>query len=172
MKITKDHLYLGSGIASGTCIVLIMLIILAQIVGRLFGFIIPSAEDFSGYCLAAATFLGLAYTFRSGGHIRVTLLIHRLPDALANWVEAGVLILAFGLTSFMSFYSIHLVWESYVFNDVSYGYIPVPLWIPQVPLAIGCVALNLAVLDDLIGLFLGRTPSYKTHEDELNLEEV
>lgn len=168
---TKDHLYIASGIASGACIVLIMLIILAQIVGRMFGFIIPSAEDFSGYCLAAATFLGLAYTFRSGGHIRVTLLIHRVPDRFQALFEGFVLLLGLGLTTFMSFYSINMIWESYIFEDVSYGYIPIPLWIPQLPVGIGCVALNLAVLDDLVGLLRGRTPSYKAHEDELNMEE-
>jgi len=172
MKIKKDHFYLASGMASGLCIVLIMLIILAQIVGRMLGFIVPSAEDFSGYCLAAATFLGLAYTFRTGGHIRVTLLINRVPPRFAVWFEGSILLLALGLTSFMSYYSINLIWESYIFEDVSYGYIPIPLWIPQVPLGVGCVALNLAVLDDFVGLVGGRTPSYKTHENELNMEDV
>jgi len=172
MKIKKDHFYLASGMASGLCIVLIMLIILAQIVGRMLGFIVPSAEDFSGYCLAAATFLGLAYTFRTGGHIRVTLLINRVPPRFALWFEGSILLLALGLTSFMSYYSINLIWESYIFEDVSYGYIPIPLWIPQVPLGVGCVALNLAVLDDFVGLVRGRIPSYKTHENELNMEDV
>ena len=171
MKPTREYFYLSSGYGAGICIILIMLIILAQIVGRMFGFIVPSAEDFSGYFLAAATFLGLAYTFRTGGHIRVTLLIHRVPEKLAKAMEAFVLLLALCLTSFMSFYSIHLIWESYVFNDVSYGYIPVPLWIPQIPLGVGCVALNLAVLDDFVGMLRGRAPSYRAHEDELKLEE-
>lgn len=172
MKITKDKLYLASGIASGVCIILIMLIILAQIIGRIFGFIVPSAEDFSGYCLAAATFLGLAYTFKTGGHIRVTLLTQRLPDRVATGLDKVVLLAALGLTTFMSFYSIHLIWESYIFEDVSYGYIPVPLWIPQLPVGIGCLALNLAVLDDFIRVLRGYTPSYKAHEDEINMEEA
>ncbi|HSG04131.1 MAG TPA: TRAP transporter small permease [Marinobacterium sp.] len=171
MNSIREYFYLSSGYGAGICIILIMLIILAQIVGRMLGFIVPSAEDFSGYCLAAATFLGLAYTFRTGGHIRVTLLIHRLPEKAARLAEALVLLLALGLTSFMSFYSIHLIWESYVFNDVSYGYIPIPLWIPQIPLGVGCVALNIAVLDDFIGMLRGRDPSYLAHEDELKLEE-
>jgi len=171
MNSIRECFYLSSGYGAGICIILIMLIILAQIVGRMLGFIVPSAEDFSGYCLAAATFLGLAYTFRTGGHIRVTLLIHRLPEKAARVAEALVLLLALGLTSFMSFYSIHLIWESYVFNDVSYGYIPIPLWIPQIPLGVGCVALNIAVLDDFIGMLRGRDPSYLAHEDELKLEE-
>ncbi|GGB94477.1 membrane protein [Marinobacterium zhoushanense] len=154
------------------CIILIMLIILAQIVGRYFGFIVPSAEDFSGYALAAATFFGLAYTFREGGHIRVILVIQRWPLRLRYYQELTVLCLALGLVSFMTFYCGHMVWESYIFEEVSYGYVPVPLWIPQVPVALGMLALNLAVLDDLISMLRGHAPSYRAHEDELNLEEV
>ena len=67
MHSLREKLYLTSGYLAGFCLVAIMLIILAQIVGRLFGFIVPSAEDFSGYALAAATFFGLAYTFHEGG---------------------------------------------------------------------------------------------------------
>ena len=84
MRILLDKLYTGAGIIAGSCIVLITLMILAQIVGRWFGVIIPSTEDFSGYLLSAASFLALAYTFRQGGHIRVTLLIHLLSSTWAR----------------------------------------------------------------------------------------
>ncbi len=172
MKSLREKFYLASGYLSGLCIVLIMLIILAQIVGRLMGFIVPSAEDFSGYALAAATFFGLAYTFREGGHIRVTLVIQHWSERTRHYQEMVVLVFALALTSFMSFYCVHMVWESYVFEEVSYGYIPIPLWMPQVPVALGALALNLAVLDDLVVLLLGGVPSYKPHETDINLEEV
>ncbi|WP_207060778.1 TRAP transporter small permease [Motiliproteus sp. SC1-56] len=172
MKSFRDKLYLASGYASGLCIVLIMLIILAQIVGRLFGFIVPSAEDFSGWALAAATFFGLAYTFREGGHIRVTLVIQSWSKRARFYQEAVVLLLALGLACFMTYYCWHMVWESYIFEEVSHGYLPIPLWMPQVPVGIGALAFNIAVLDDLVTLLLGRTPSYAPHEGELNLEEV
>ncbi|HEY5718396.1 MAG TPA: TRAP transporter small permease [Motiliproteus sp.] len=172
MKLIRDKFYLASGYASGVCIILIMLIILAQIVGRFFGFIVPSAEDFSGYALAAATFFGLAYTFREGGHIRVTLVIQHWPKRIRHLQELGVLAFALALTSFMDYYCWHMVWESYVFEEVSYGYIPIPLWMPQVPVGLGALALNVAVLDDLVVLLTGGEPSYKPHEGELNLEEV
>ena len=172
MKSLRNKFYLTSGYLSGFCIFSIMVIILAQIVGRFFGFIIPSAEDFSGYALASATFFGLAYTFREGGHIRVTLVIQRLPERARHIQELTILVLGFGLVSFMTFYSWHMVWESYVFEEVSYGYIPIPLWIPQTPVGLGILALNLAVLDDLITVIRGGLPSYAQKDDELNLEEI
>ena len=72
----------------------------------------------------------------------------------------------------MTFYCWHMVWESYIFEEVSHGYIPVPIWIPQVPVALGMIALNIAILDDLVAVIRKRTPSYQQHEDELNLEDV
>ncbi len=172
MRSLLDKLYLASGYLSAFCIILITLIITAQIVGRLFGFIVPSAEDFSGYALAASTFFGLAYTFRQGGHIRVTLVVQHWTRGARYIQELMVLILGLLLVSFMSFYAVYMVWESYIFEEVSSGYIAVPIWMPQVPVALGILILNIAILDDLIAVLRRHSPSYKTHEGEIHLEEI
>ena len=65
-----------------------------------------------------------------------------------------------------------MVYESYIFNEVSHGYIPIPLWIPQIPVAVGVVALNLAILDALVALIKGKQPTYSEQEDALSLEEI
>ncbi|WP_417226289.1 TRAP transporter small permease [Amphritea sp.] len=172
MRSLLNKLYLASGYLSGGCIVLITLIITAQIVARLFGFIVPSAEDFSGYALAAATFFGLAYTFREGGHIRVTLVIQNWRKGSRYYQELLVLLLALTLVSFMSFYAVHMVWESYIFEEVSSGYVSVPIWLPQVPVALGILMLNIAIVDDVIALLRCQNPSYQVQENELQLEDV
>lgn len=171
MKNFKDSCYRLSGWLSGICILAITLLLLAQIVGRLFGFIVPSAEDFAGFALAASTFFGLAYTFNEGGHIRVTLVIQRLSIGSRKVQEAIILTLALALTAFIAYASCYMVYESYIYEEVSYGYIPVPLWIPQLPVAIGALALVLAVLDAWVGSLRGQTPNYMKHEDELSFEE-
>ncbi|WP_219701666.1 TRAP transporter small permease [Marinomonas lutimaris] len=172
MSQLKEKLYLCSGLLSGLCIVIITLLLLAQIVGRLFGFIVPSAEDFAGYALAASTFLGLAYTFREGGHIRVTLLIQRFSPVPRRIQEGVILVLSFGLLCYLSYACSYMVYESYIYEEVSYGYIPIPLWIPQLPVAIGVIALNLAILDALVTVLRGKKPTYSEQEDALSLEEI
>lgn len=172
MSSIRDKFYLASGYAAGFCIALIMVVILLQIVGRIFGFIIPSAEDVSGYALAASTFFGLAYTFHEGGHIRVTLVIQKWPAKARYVQELVVLLFGFGLACYMTYYCWHMVYESYIFEEVSYGYIPIPIWIPQLPVGLGMLALNLAILDDLIAVLRKRTPSYQQHEADINLEEI
>ncbi len=172
MASLRNAFYLASGYLSGACIIAIMLLILAQIVGRFFGLIIPSAEDFSGYALSASIFLGLAYTFREGGHIRVTLVIQSWSPRWRRTQELSVLLFAVVLSGFMTWYCWTMVWESYVFEEVTHGYVPIPLWVPQVPLGVGVSALLLAVLDALIQTLQGKMPDYIGHEGEVNLEEV
>jgi len=150
---------------AGACIVLITVMILAQIVGRWFGIIIPSTEDFSGYLLAAASFLALAYTFRHGGHIRVTLLIHNLPSIWQRRLMLLTLIIFMVMVAYGAYHLSYLVYESWMFEELSQGYIPVPLWMPQLPMALGVVIFLIALLDDIISTLMGHTPSFVELEE-------
>lgn len=165
MRSFLDKLYAGSGYLAGACIVLITIMILAQIVGRWFGVIIPSTEDFSGYLLAAASFLALAYTFRHGGHIRVTLLVHRFPPALQKIMTIVVLLVFTVIVAYGAYHLSYLVYESWDFDELSQGYIPVPLWIPQLPMALGAIILLIALLDDLLAALRGGTPTFVELEE-------
>ncbi len=165
MRRLLNRLYQGAGVAAGACIVLMTLLILAQIVGRWFGIVIPSTEDFSGFLLAAASFLALAYTLRSGGHIRVTLVIGRIGSRPRRLLEGLVLLLALGLAGFATWACAYLVYESWQFGELSQGYIPVPLWIPQLPMALGLAILCVALADELIALLRGGDPAYLAHDE-------
>ncbi|NNK14741.1 MAG: TRAP transporter small permease, partial [Desulfofustis sp.] len=91
MRKFLDSLYLASGWAAAFFIAAICSLVVAQvclnlidrisglITGTAIGLTIPSYADFTGFFLAAASFLALAHTLRQGAHIRVTLLISHLP---------------------------------------------------------------------------------------------
>ncbi len=165
MRKTLDGIYTGAGILAGACIVLITVMILAQIVGRWFGVIIPSTEDFSGYLLAATSFLALAYTFRHGGHIRVTLLLHLLSKGWQRRMMLLTLIVFAVVVGWGAYHLCYLVYESWDFDELSQGYIAVPLWIPQMPMALGAVIFFIALVDDIVNALMGRTPSFVELEE-------
>ncbi len=165
MRRLLDTLYLTGGVVAGVCIVLMAILILAQVVTRWFDVIIPSTEDFSGFLLAAASFLALAYTLRSGGHIRVNMLITHFHGRLRVVIEAVVLIIALILVSYTAWATSYLTYESYLFEEVSQGYIAVPLWIPQVPMAVGLVVLTIALSDELVLLLRGEQPHYLENDE-------
>lgn len=165
MRRILDQIYHGAGVAAGICIVSMTLLILAQIVGRWFGIVIPSTEDFSGFLLAAASFLALAYTLRSGGHIRVTLVIGHIHGPVRHFLEGLILLLALLLAGYATWSCGYLVYESWLFEELSQGYIPVPLWIPQLPMALGLLILCIALLDELVTLLRGNEPAYLGHDE-------
>ena len=160
MRKLLDRAYDGAGYLAGICIVIITLMILVQIVARWFGVIVPSTEDFSGYLLAATSFLALAHTFRHGGHIRVTLLVHRLSPGWQRALVYFALIVITIITGYGAYHLSYLVYESWIFEELSQGYIAIPLWIPQVPIALGAILFFIALADDLILSLRGGSPAF------------
>lgn len=158
MRRVLDALYLGMGWASALTILAIAVLISAQILlnlaTRVLGLplpsTIPSYADFSGFMLAAATFLAMPYTLRSGGHIRVTLLTSRLAPRPRLVAEIAALVLAAGLVGFAGWYMVKLTGQSLRYGDLSPGVVAIPLWIPQALVAFGLWALCLALVDSLI----------------------
>ncbi|WP_254796807.1 TRAP transporter small permease [Sulfitobacter albidus] len=168
-----QRLYDICGMIAGGLILAICLLISAQICLNAFGRFapgllpstIPSYADFSGFMLAGATFLALAHTLRAGGHIRVNLVVSRLPDRAQFLAEALVLLLASALIGYASWFMGALVLESIHYGDLSTGIIPVPLWIPQSVAAFGTVLLLVAVVHTLVDLLRAGRPILSTPDE-------
>ncbi|WP_297103066.1 TRAP transporter small permease [uncultured Devosia sp.] len=172
MRRSLDSLYQSAGWLSAFCILAISLLISAQVllnVGVRLSLpipaSIPSYGDFAGYLLAASTFLALAYTFRSGGHIRVSIVTANLPKRIRWIVELLVLAAAAAVIGYALFFLIDLVRSSIRFNDVSSGRVSIPLWIPQTVMCIGVALLEIAVLDTLVQTFRSKQPVIASGEE-------
>jgi len=171
MKALRHYFYLASGILSGACLVTMTLLILAQIVARMFGVIIPSSEDFAGWLLSATIFFGLAYTFNGGGHIRVTILLSRLSGATLRIAEFLNLSAGLLISGYMAYWVSYTAYESYIYHDVTDTYLAVPLWLVQLPMALGSLFFALAVADSFIAALKNQTPGYACHETEMSIAE-
>ena len=148
-----ERVYAAAGVAAAGLICTICLVVTAQVAlniasrvgGPGAGLTIPSYADVAGYCLAAASFLSLAYTLRRDGHIRVTLVVDRLPATLRHALERVALLASAVLVGWMTWHLAGLVRDSIAFGDVSTGLLAIPLWVPQSAVAAGagllCVAL-------------------------------
>lgn len=173
MRSFLDRLYLASGVLAALFMVAIASVVLAQIVGRFLGFLVPSATEIAGFCVAASTFLALAPTLQHGAHIRVTLVLEHLPPRVHRWVEAWCLAGAFGMSLYFTRWIIDLVLGSIRFHDVSPGLLPIPLWIPQLGMAVGLVIFSVCLLDNLIQVLrTGGEPAYRAFEQTGSAEEV
>ncbi|HPY40937.1 MAG TPA: TRAP transporter small permease [Thiolinea sp.] len=172
MRTALDRLYrLGGGLAA-LFIVAITLLVFAQVVlnlvdrlaklftGTALGLTIPSYSDFTGFFLAAASFLALAYTLQAGEHIRINLITSRLPKRLQHLFELSSVTIALALTLYMVWYMALMVYEAWQYHDMSSGVVAVPLWIPQSSLVVGLVILAIALVDNLILLLQGKPARY------------
>lgn len=121
--------------------------ILLGIVARIAHWDIPGLDAYAGYSIAAALFLALPDTLRNGDHIRVTLVLQKLPARLRGWLEAWSLAAGLGLTLAMAYYACRMAWFSYTTHDVSPGSDATPLWIPQLTMALGCIGFAVAFAD-------------------------
>ncbi len=158
MRRILDAAYLGAGLLAGVFLVAIAVLVVGQIVFRLLGMIIPSADEFAGYCLSATSFLALAWTLRSGGHIRVTLFLQRAGGGLRRLLEALNLGVAAAMMTYFAWFTVQMVWESWSAGEVTSGLVPLPLWLPQTGMAVGVVLLAAALLEGFVDALLGRRP--------------
>ncbi len=161
----RSFIYGFSAWSAAFCLIAMTLLILAQIIARLLGIIIPSSEDFAGWLLSATIFFGLAHTFNTGGHIRVTLLLSKLPEKIRKIFEIFALMIGISIAAFLAYYTSFTVYESFDFADVTDTYLAMPLWLVQLPMAIGSLFLLFAIVDSLIVTLTGETPNYITHEE-------
>lgn len=158
MRALLDTLYRLSGGLAAAGMIVTLVMVAAGIFTRPFGIYLPGTDDYAGYAMAACGFLALAYTFKHGEHIRVSLVIERLGPRLRHGTEwlahaAGTVV-----AGALAWYSVRLTWQSHAFEEISQGLDATPLWIPQLAMAVGAVILLIAVVDDFVQVSLGREP--------------
>lgn len=171
MRRFLDSVYAVSGGLSAFFLMMIGVTILGQIIGRRFG-VAFDATEISGFCMAASTFLGLAYTLKSGAHIRVNLLIGRFGPQGRRLVEIWCCGLGGLALAFFSFNAWAMTLDSFEFKDTSPGLMAVPFWIPQVGMSLGATILAVALFDELAQVLRGKVPEFLDAEAQAIGEEL
>ncbi len=155
-----DYISNAGGMLSGIMMIVGVLLVLIEIILRtMFNMTLYIAEEYSGYLMAAMTFLGLAYTLKEKGHIRMvflhTVLTGRARILLDIYAYAIGLVfcLLLTLTTFEFF------WDSVISNSRSMQISETYLAIPQffLPLGSCLMALQFAaeILRSVLHLRLG-----------------
>ena len=145
-----NKIYKLSGYIAAAFLILVAVFILIGISSRIFGFYIRGLAEYSGYCMASASFFALAYTFVEGGHIRITLFLEKLSGS-NKWVtEIWCLCVASFFSGYLAFYFIKMLIISYKFQERSEGADEILIWIPQTSVALGSTIFFISVLHQFI----------------------
>ena len=129
--------------------------VMLGIADRQFALGLRGLDAYAGYAVAAALFLALPGTLQKGEHIRVTLLLQRVPALWRSALEGWCLVAGGALSLFLAFYAVRLVGLSWLTHDVSPASDATPLWIPQLAMALGCVGLAVGLLDAALSRLAG-----------------
>ncbi len=155
-----------AGIAMVAAFVAVSLGVLA----RWSGWDIGGLDAYAGFSIAAALFLALPQTLRRQEHIRVTVLLERLPPRARSALEWWSLAAGFALACYLAFYAVRLVWVSRQMHDVSQSADATPLWIPQLAMALGCLGFALSFADAMWSRLCGQPYFQRQGEEAAHVE--
>ena len=150
-------LYRLSGYIAAVFLILVATFILTGIASRIFGFYIRGLAEYSGYSMAASSFLALAYTFGEKGHIRITLFLEKSKEKIRRLLELWCLFVASFFSGFLSYYFIKMLIVSIQFGERSEGADEIYIWIPQLSVAIGSTIFFVCVLHNFILSILNKS---------------
>ena len=146
-----DRIYSACAALAAMCLVAMLCVIVMQMVARWLSLTFPGATQYAGYLMAAASFLAFAGALNTGAHIRVGLALNALGRH-RFWGELWCLIVGTAASAYLAWYAVRLVHWSRKLHDVSQGQDATPLWIVQMPVALGAILLAVAFADNLVTL--------------------
>jgi len=124
-----------------------MLITSGEVVGRaVWSRPIPGSMELSSYMLAVFILLGVAYTHQVRGHVRVSMLVSRLPERVALALDVMTTLLSLFIIGIMAWQGWVVGMEERTVSDM--------LRVPQLPfrllVSVAGVFLCLELLIDLV----------------------
>lgn len=134
-----------------------------------YGLLVPGLAEIAGYLLAVSSLLALAATLKAGAHIRVTVMLSMLGERARRVFELLALTAAAAFSAYMTWRFGLLAYDSWMFDEVSYGLVPLRLAWPQAAMAIGLAVLTIALVDELVLTVQRGRPSYRSVEDAIAL---
>ena len=140
-----------SGTFAGYLVFITLILVLAEVISRyFFNNPIGLSDEFGGYLLVGITMIGLAYTLKEKGHVRVEMVVDRVSLKTRKWMRVISLSLATVFTPFLIFGSYELVAFSHRLGAKSSTWVRTLQEIPQSILIIGTILLFLQLIVMLV----------------------
>ncbi|MEH3085528.1 MAG: TRAP transporter small permease subunit [Xylophilus ampelinus] len=132
---------------AGWCYLLITALICFDILARrLLGFSTEATAELTGYLMAVGMSWGLAGTLFERGHVRIDVLVQKLPLKVRVWLHLASLGALLAATGFFVYGAFSLAKDSWDFGSTDLSALHTPLAIPQGLWAAGLALLLLAGL--------------------------
>jgi len=139
------------GLVSAVATFLMMLLVVANIIGRyLFNKPLDGTLEFTESLLVLIIFLSVALTQYDGGHIRVTLLRRRLPKSWAQALDIFCMIAGAAFFTWCTYAAWRFALQSWSFKEQEWGTVVFPLYPVKFVVFVGLLMLAVQFLLDAI----------------------
>jgi TRAP-type C4-dicarboxylate transport system permease small subunit len=138
-------------IASEAALVVMLVLIAVDIVTRsLFNFSFEVSDEIGGYMLVAIVFLSLSACHVNCSFHEVEFVQARLTAGARSLSHLIFGLLSLAACVLLAWQFVRLEMSSWRFGDVAPTYLSTPLWLPQLPMALGMIALCFSLCRTLI----------------------
>jgi TRAP-type C4-dicarboxylate transport system permease small subunit len=132
--------------ACGIILFLFMFMVVSDVTGRfLFSKPVPATTEVGSTVLAFVIFMGLAITMARNQHVRVEILVGRLPRSWQFWLELFALVLCFAVVFSMVWYGLPFLIASIKIRE-AYPTWGVPLYLAKAALFFGTLLFAIQIL--------------------------
>jgi len=149
-----DRVTAAMAYVAGALFIALSFYLTVDVIGRKFFHLSTAVSDeYGGYALAVGGMWALAYTLRTGGHVRIDILLPYLPRTVRGVLDYGALLCMIVFASMIAIYTWRLAIDSYVGDGRAMSFLRTPLCVPQGLMAVGFTALSVeAIAILLIGI--------------------
>lgn len=134
------------GVLAAVAVVAILAIVCIETVMRQFDASLLVTDEIAGYLNAAVIFLGLAWTLREGGFIRVELLYDRAVGNLKQALRWLIVLTATVFSALTLWVCIRQVIYAFDRDTRAVSILDTPEWIPQSVMVLGLAVLLLQLM--------------------------
>ena len=139
-----DRLSLYGGVLSGILMIVALVLVCVEMVVRtMFAKTLYITEEYTGYLMAALTFLALAYTLRDKSHIRMVFLHEVLKGKARTLVDIYAFAVGFVFCAFLTYNCADFFLDSIRTGSRSMQISATPLAIPHFFMPLGSLILTL-----------------------------
>lgn len=125
----------------------IMVLIVASIIVRLFGRVIPGSYELIELMIVVTVAFALAYTGLKQGHVTVNIIVSRFPQRVQDIVAGFTCLISLGIWGVMAWAAYKIAVEKGILEVTEYFLVP---YIPfRFVFALGLLLLSLAFLIDM-----------------------
>jgi len=136
----------GGAVLSSVALIILIVLILVEILGRsFFQYSTMIADEYSGYLYLSAVFFGLAYALNHESHIRISIITSRLGASASRWVDVFCGLMGVATMSVVVYYAWIFMMDTKSMDMVSEGVSQTPLYLTQIPVVVGSALLWFAL---------------------------